>query len=150
MILLLIQNSWALLPVESQAIYFIAPLYAALGIVPADRGFSHVFPMYFVPHALRPLHMLRALTWITLCLIWLDGFPTFVSYKLAWWCIYFGNQPVLCKSMSLILQERDIKGSVSVSNNEDKYLYFHNFWTSFLWRSAKSWGPCSGKGAHMS
>lgn len=39
MILLLIENSWALLPVESQAIYFIAPLYAVLGIVPADRGF---------------------------------------------------------------------------------------------------------------
>lgn len=34
--------------------------------------------------------------------------------------------------MSLILQEREIKGSVSVSNNEDKYLYFHNFWTSLF------------------
>lgn len=81
--------------------------------------------------------MLRALTWITLCLIWLDGFPTFVSYKLAWRCIYFGNQPVLCKSVSLILQEREIKGSVSVSNNEDKYLYFHNFWTSLSMASSQ-------------
>ena len=93
--------------------------------------------MYFVPHALCPLHMLRALTWITLRLIWLDRFPTFVSYKLAWQCIYFGNQPVLCKSVSLILQERDIKGSVSVSNNEDKYLYFHNFWTSLFMASSQ-------------